>query len=562
MHILTKTLFFLLTFLTLVTAQEKWELAFSLNGYEHKLSPDGSKILTSDNNYNIIYNTADGSEVFKVNGAFKQVNEISQNNNYYLTGNEFLDLLFMYDLNTGEKLWEKNLSYEIKLVKFSPNSDKIAIGNYDEITIYDTKTSDSLWTVKFNQQIYDFTFNTTGTILAVCYGTTLVNYDFNFRIENWSVEMKHSYSSIKFSNNDNIIILSGSYAGFYDALNGDLLTSVFGWKCTGMDAEEDIAILSNEYASLSAYEMETDNQLWNKTGYQPKILRDSNKVVFRNSNINLVDLKTGDTEIKFDTSVSALDISSDEKRAITYDDSKIKIWDIYKGQLLWSKEYDIYYLDGGMKFLPDNKSFLVQSKSSEKIEIWKKTKSISLSYPVGKESLTVGSLVEIKWTADQISKIKIELSTDNGITYEEIANNVDSGLGKFIWTIPEKISNECIIKISDIDDLSISYISKIFSIVLTTSIDDKLPLNYELKQNYPNPFNPSTNISFSIPETTDVELEVFNTAGEKVYKKVFENLTIGRYEHLISLSGCASGIYYYRIRTETFSDTKKMLLLK
>ncbi|HEY6625930.1 MAG TPA: T9SS type A sorting domain-containing protein, partial [Ignavibacteriaceae bacterium] len=89
-----------------------------------------------------------------------------------------------------------------------------------------------------------------------------------------------------------------------------------------------------------------------------------------------------------------------------------------------------------------------------------------------------------------------------------------------------------------------------------------LPTTYNLEQNYPNPFNPSTTIKFSIPEATNVTLNVYNTLGEKVAELVNTNLEAGRYNYQWDASNIASGIYIYELKTNKFISSKKMILMK
>ena len=90
-----------------------------------------------------------------------------------------------------------------------------------------------------------------------------------------------------------------------------------------------------------------------------------------------------------------------------------------------------------------------------------------------------------------------------------------------------------------------------------------VPDNFALKQNYPNPFNPSTAIEFSLPQTTSVVLEVFNSIGERI-DQVFEGrLPAGIYTVQWQPQGsAASGTYFYRIRAGNFTQVKKMLLIR
>jgi len=88
------------------------------------------------------------------------------------------------------------------------------------------------------------------------------------------------------------------------------------------------------------------------------------------------------------------------------------------------------------------------------------------------------------------------------------------------------------------------------------------PEEFYLIQNFPNPFNPSTTIQFSIPEQANVKLEVFNTIGESVSLLVSENLNAGTYEYEWNAEGFQSGIYFYALTAGSFTQTKKMILMK
>jgi N-acetylneuraminic acid mutarotase len=89
-----------------------------------------------------------------------------------------------------------------------------------------------------------------------------------------------------------------------------------------------------------------------------------------------------------------------------------------------------------------------------------------------------------------------------------------------------------------------------------------VPEEYSLMQNYPNPFNPNTTIRFSIPVVSNVTLEVFNAVGEKIGVLVSEELSAGTYNYDWKVKGLTSGIYFYRLSTENYSESKKMILLK
>lgn len=92
--------------------------------------------------------------------------------------------------------------------------------------------------------------------------------------------------------------------------------------------------------------------------------------------------------------------------------------------------------------------------------------------------------------------------------------------------------------------------------------NDLLPKKYELFQNYPNPFNPTTNIKYSIPEASNVLIEVFNILGQRVSVLVDEEKKPGFYVHQFNATNLASGFYVYRISAKNFVNVKKMMFLK
>jgi hypothetical protein len=91
---------------------------------------------------------------------------------------------------------------------------------------------------------------------------------------------------------------------------------------------------------------------------------------------------------------------------------------------------------------------------------------------------------------------------------------------------------------------------------------DGVPKKYMLEQNYPNPFNPSTTITFSIPSKSFVTLKVFDILGREVVSIVSEEMSAGIYSKQWNAANVSSGIYFYRLQVGTFSDTKKLVLIK
>jgi Secretion system C-terminal sorting domain len=89
-----------------------------------------------------------------------------------------------------------------------------------------------------------------------------------------------------------------------------------------------------------------------------------------------------------------------------------------------------------------------------------------------------------------------------------------------------------------------------------------LPATTVLQQNYPNPFNPSTTISFTLPSRSFVTLKVFDIIGREITTIVSEEIPAGSYSRQWNAVNVSSGIYFYRLQAGTFTQTKKMLVLK
>jgi hypothetical protein len=93
-------------------------------------------------------------------------------------------------------------------------------------------------------------------------------------------------------------------------------------------------------------------------------------------------------------------------------------------------------------------------------------------------------------------------------------------------------------------------------------VDLNSPTKFELSQNYPNPFNPSTTISFSLPQSGNVKLTVYNLLGEQVAELVNGFKEAGIYTLNYNAENLNSGLYIYKIEANGFIQSRKMLLLK
>lgn len=156
----------------------------------------------------------------------------------------------------------------------------------------------------------------------------------------------------------------------------------------------------------------------------------------------------------------------------------------------------------------------------------------------------------------------------------------DSSLGvdpsSFIVAPNESFDVDIWLKTSVTDSLDVILeiysndpVTQVYQLVVDANIiigvkdrNKQIPVRYELSQNYPNPFNPKTTLSYAIPRSGDVTLIIYNILGEEIISLVNEYQSAGSYEITWEASTQSSGIYFYRLRSGDYQQTKKMVLLK
>ncbi len=101
--------------------------------------------------------------------------------------------------------------------------------------------------------------------------------------------------------------------------------------------------------------------------------------------------------------------------------------------------------------------------------------------------------------------------------------------------------------------------------VINSGVEDEgtpIPFQYSLGQNYPNPFNPTTSIPYSLREAGVAKLIVYNVLGQKVATLVHQRREAGQHRAILDATKLASGVYFYRLEAGTFTQTRKMVLLR
>jgi hypothetical protein len=93
-------------------------------------------------------------------------------------------------------------------------------------------------------------------------------------------------------------------------------------------------------------------------------------------------------------------------------------------------------------------------------------------------------------------------------------------------------------------------------------MEELVPLQFELNQNYPNPFNASTTIKYLLPEPSDVIIEIYDILGRKIEMLQLGRIQTGGHQVTWNARNYSSGVYFYKLQTGEYSETKKMVLLK
>jgi hypothetical protein len=94
------------------------------------------------------------------------------------------------------------------------------------------------------------------------------------------------------------------------------------------------------------------------------------------------------------------------------------------------------------------------------------------------------------------------------------------------------------------------------------NINNQIPGNYFINQNYPNPFNPTTNIKFALSRNEFTTIKIYDILGNEITTLVNEKLNAGTYSVDWNANDYPSGVYFYHIQTDGFTDTKRMILIK
>ncbi len=182
---------------------------------------------------------------------------------------------------------------------------------------------------------------------------------------------------------------------------------------------------------------------------------------------------------------------------------------------------------------------------------------------------TSNSMVHVVWTGGpgfDPSEIYYKRSINLGVSWEpDVRLTVDSAASTFpsvcvsgnythvVWQNELEFGNNCEIFYARNPTGNVNGIMNISS---------EVPEGFSLSQNYPNPFNPMTKLKFQLPNNSFVKLAVFDMPGKEIETLVNEYLQAGTYVYEWNALTLPSGVYFYKLTSGNYTETKKMVLVK
>ena len=154
---------------------------------------------------------------------------------------------------------------------------------------------------------------------------------------------------------------------------------------------------------------------------------------------------------------------------------------------------------------------------------------------------------------------------DGGLNWKKLNSKTNENLNALIFKDKNTgiaVGENGIVRLTTLGTFNNGGLNR-FSSPMKKGNDEIIPYKFELGQNYPNPFNPSTQIRYNIGRDCYVTVKVYNSIGQEVIKIVNnEYKTAGQYSIIFDGTNLPSGIYFYKIYAGSYSETKKMILVK
>ncbi|MDF1612632.1 T9SS type A sorting domain-containing protein [Stygiobacter electus] len=168
---------------------------------------------------------------------------------------------------------------------------------------------------------------------------------------------------------------------------------------------------------------------------------------------------------------------------------------------------------------------------------------------------TNGKTVKAEFNASDYEQSKL---TDNKTSYKVDCSNIEDGI--YYLRVKCKPSGNTFYYVNDMESEEPATLNKSYNEIKIA--ENEIPTSYSLGDNYPNPFNPTTKISFSLPQKSQIKLKVFDVLGREIQILADGVYEAGKYEVEFNATNLPNGVYFYNFTTGRNSITKKMMLIK
>ncbi len=189
--------------------------------------------------------------------------------------------------------------------------------------------------------------------------------------------------------------------------------------------------------------------------------------------------------------------------------------------------------------------------------------SLAITYPNG-DMLKGNTTIDVAWTNEKVEMIDIQFSKDGGQTWGTIAENINANTNSFNWLVPNIDCDDARLRATVAGEPNLVYsVSKFMIYPEWGSVEDPALYGYTLSSAVPNPFAETTTLHFSIPETENVSVELYDITGNKVADVLTSQIfTAGTHLFSIDAADLATGTYIVRVNTSRFTLTERVLLIK
>lgn len=237
-----------------------------------------------------------------------------------------------------------------------------------------------------------------------------------------------------------------------------------------------------------------------------------------------------------------------------------KVWNTTNSGVTWiprnTNRYD--YLNDVVFINPDEAIICGNNGTILRSTNWGKNWSLNTQYLTSEHLRSIDAFGNIVTLCGDNGKIMT--SSNAGITFADQLN----GENRHLYAVSLRSSYVGVV-VGEVGAAGSGalYYTSMNGMVGVINLGTEIPKEYSLSQNYPNPFNPETRIDFSIPNASNVSLIVYDLSGKEV-KRLIDNefKSASNYTVQFNAGNISSGVYFYRLISGKFSQTKKLILIK